>query len=119
MKTASTGAVLAPFRRRDRAEVKLYLELGFVFTLVFLLVDLVEHLLAPLFTQGTSGIGFSALAGVWLQEAAVTFFATYAVAAPIGAVLTLYLLMRPTNTVPRLLSALTFAGILVGATFGR
>ncbi|NIP82074.1 MAG: hypothetical protein GWM90_23780, partial [Gemmatimonadetes bacterium] len=46
------------------------------------------------------------LLGVWIREAFMTFFVIYAFAAPIGAVLTLYLLTRRTHTVPRLLGGL-------------
>jgi hypothetical protein len=108
------GLLLAPFRMRDRAEVRLYLELGFAFTLAFLLLDLVEHVLQPLTQAGSADIGIGTLAQVWASEAAVTFVVTYAFAAPIGAVLTLHMLMRPTHTVPRLLGAITLMAVLTG-----
>jgi hypothetical protein len=108
-----TGAFLAPFRRRARAEAKLYLQLGGVFTLAFLLLDFGEEVLGPIFTGG--GLpGLWTVLGLWVQEATVTFIVIYAFATPLGAVLTLYLLMMRTHTVPRLLSALTATAIITG-----
>lgn len=111
------GPLLAPFRKRDRAEVRLWVELGFGFTLIFLLLDLVEHVMLPSM-RGAADAGIANLAGAWLAETPVTFFATYAFATPIGAVLTLYLLVQPTHTLPRLLCAVTLAAILIGAMLG-
>lgn len=108
------GVLWAPFRRKDRAEVKLYVELGAAFTAGFLLLDVIPEVLVPLFSRGTSLEPSSVVSG-WVGEAFATFFLTYAFAAPIGAVLTLYLLVRATHTVPRLLSAFTLVAILVGA----
>lgn len=42
---------------------------------------------------------------------AATFVVIYAFATPIGAVLTLHLLMRPTHSVPRALGAVTISAI--------
>jgi hypothetical protein len=111
------GPLLAPFRKRDRAEVRLWVELGFAFTLVFLLLDIVENVMLPSM-RGGADVGIGTLAGMWLKETPVTFFVTYAFAAPIGAVLTLYLLVLPTHTLPRLLCALTLAAVLTGAMLG-
>jgi TM2 domain-containing membrane protein YozV len=108
-----TGALLAPFRRRDRAEVKLYLQLGGIFTLLFLLLDLGEALAA----EGIGALSPGSLFGLWVKEATTTFIVIYSFATPIGAVLTLHLLMRPTLTVARVLSVLVvvamFAGLLM------
>jgi hypothetical protein len=108
-----TGALLAPFRRRDRAEVKLYLQLGGIFTLLFLLLDLGEALAA----EGIGALSPGSLFGLWVKEATTTFIVIYSFATPIGAVLTLHLLMRPTHTVARVLSVLVvvamFAGLLM------
>jgi hypothetical protein len=114
-----TGAVLAPFRVRDRAEVKLYLQLGFVFTVIFLIIDLGPDVLAPALREGLGAIGIGTLVDIWVRQAVTTFFLTYAFATPIGAVLTLYLLTRRTHMLPRALCAFTFGAILVGAGFGR
>lgn len=80
------GPLLAPFRKRARAEVRLWVELGFAFTLIFLLPDLLEHVMLPSM-RGAADAGIGTLAGAWLAETPVTFFATYAFAAPIGAML--------------------------------
>lgn len=108
-----TGALLAPFRRRDRAEVKLYLQLGGVFTLAFLLLDFGGAVLGPIVT----GQGLPALSDIlrlWIEEATLTFVVIYAFATPIGAVLNLYLLMMRTHSVPRLMSALVVIAIVLG-----
>jgi hypothetical protein len=105
-----SATITAPFRRRDRAEVRLYLQLGGVFTLLFLLVDLGEEL----FAEGISALAPASLFGLWVKEATVTFLVIYAFATPIGAVLTLHLLMRRTHTVPRLLSALVVVAMAIG-----
>ncbi|HEX2166608.1 MAG TPA: TM2 domain-containing protein [Longimicrobiales bacterium] len=105
-----TAAVLAPFRRRDRAEVKLYLQLGGVLTLFFLLIDLIEAVAA----DGLGALSPGSLFGLWIREATTTFVVIYAFATPIGAVLTLHLLMRRTHTVPRLLSGLVVVAMVVG-----
>ncbi|MFO7893643.1 MAG: TM2 domain-containing protein [Longimicrobiales bacterium] len=111
-----TGLVVAPFRRKVREEARLYLEVGAVFALGFVAIDIVENIGAPL----VGGTGLAALApthllGVWIQEVFMTFLVIYAFAAPIGAVLTLYLLTRRTHTVPRLLGALALLFIALGA----
>ncbi len=105
-----TATVLAPFRRRDRAEVRLYLQLGGLFTVLFLLVDLVEALAA----NGLGALGPTSLFGLWIKEATLTFIVIYSFATPIGAVLTLHLLMRPTHTVARVLSAVVVAAVILG-----
>lgn len=111
----AVGAVLAPFRRKDRAEVRLYLELGAVFALSFLALDLVENVGGPLVRQGIAALSLERLAELWLEDAMMTFFITYVFAAPVGAVLTLYLLTRATHTLPRLLGSLALFFLALGA----
>lgn len=110
-----TAVVLAPFRRRDRAEVRLYLELGGVSTALFLIEDVVEDLAVPLVREGLGALEPLRLAGIWIQQGFLTFLVTYAFAAPVGAVLTFYLLTRPTHTLPRLLGILALVMIAAGA----
>jgi hypothetical protein len=105
-----TGALLAPFRRRDRAEVKLYLQLGGIFTLLFLLLDLGEAIAA----EGMGALSPGSLFGLWVKEATTTFVVIYAFATPIGAVLTLHLLMRRTHTVARVMSVLVVVAVFAG-----
>lgn len=107
------GMLWAPFRSRNRAEVRMYAELGAVFTGLFLLMDIVSDVLVPLVWPGQS-FHLESLIGGWAKQALMTFFATYAFAAPIGAILTLYLLTRRTHTVPRLLSVWVLVAILLG-----
>lgn len=101
------AVVMAPFRARDRAETRLYLELGAVFTLLFMVADVVEDVAVPFATTGLAALAPMRLGEIWAQEVFLTFFFTYAFAAPVGAVLVLYLLTRPTHTVPRFLGAFT------------
>jgi TM2 domain-containing membrane protein YozV len=105
-----TATMLAPFRRRDRAEVKLYLQLGGVFTVLFLLLDLGGAIAA----EGMGALRPGSLFGLWVEEAVTTFIVIYSFATPIGAVLTLHLLMRRTHTVPRIMSALVIAAMVAG-----
>jgi TM2 domain-containing membrane protein YozV len=107
-----TGAILAPFRQRARAEVRLYLELGAVFTLLFMLEDLVSALLE----EGIAALAPASLARLWITEVTLNFLAIYAFSTPIGAVLTLYLLVRPTHTLARTLSVVVVGVILLGLT---
>lgn len=109
------GLLLAPFRRRERAEARLYLEMGAVFTLLFMTLDLVEDVGGPLVRTGLAALAPTRLAGIWIEEAFMTFLVTYAFATPIGAVLTLYLLTRTTHTLPRLLGGFALLCIAMGA----
>lgn len=111
---AFIGIVLAPFRRRERAETRLYVEMGAVFTLVFLTLDVLEDVGGPLLDVGLAALAPTRLLGLWLQEAFMTFFLIYAFVTPIGAVLVLHLLTRRTHTVPRVLGALTLFFIVLG-----
>lgn len=115
MVRAATGLLLAPFRRRERAEARLYLEVGAVFAALFMLMDLGEEVGGPLVRSGLGALSPFRLAGIWMQEAFMTFLITYAFATPIGAVLTLYLLTRRTHTVPRILGAFALLSIALGA----
>ncbi|CAN5775282.1 hypothetical protein BH23GEM9_BH23GEM9_25650 [soil metagenome] len=108
-----TAAILAPFRRRDRAEVRLYLQLGGVITLFFLILDFGGEVLGPILRSGTLPSPFAVLI-LWIREATVTFVVIYAFATPIGAILTQYLLMLRTHTVPRVLGALVLLSVLLG-----
>lgn len=110
-----TVMILAPFRRRDRAEVSLYLEIGAAFTLFFVAADIIEEVVVPLAGNGVSAISPLRLAGVLIQEVVLTFLVIYTFVAPIGAVLSLYLLTRPTHTMARLLGGFTLLLIALGS----
>lgn len=111
-----TGIFAAPFRRKVREEARLYLEVGAVFALAFLAIDVIQNVAEPL----VGGTGLAALSplhllGVWMREAFATFFVIYAFAAPIGATLTVYLLTQRTHTVPRILGGVALLSIALGA----
>lgn len=111
------GILWAPFRGKARVEVRLYVELGAGFSAVFLLLDIVPAVFVPL-VSGAGLPGFESLVGNWLGEAFMTFLLTYMLAAPVGGVLTLYLLTRPRHTLPRILAGFTLASIALGALAG-
>ena len=114
-----TGAMLAPFQQRERAEVRLYLEIGASFEIVFITLDILQDIALPVLTGGPAAVSLLDVAADWAEEAFMTFVVTYAFAAPVGAVLTLYLLTARTHMLPRLLGALTLlligCGVLMGA----
>jgi len=97
------GIVAAPFRKRARAEGRLYLQLGAAFTILFTLIDVLQ---AAAFRGGFS-FSLSSLMG----DMGRTFVSVYAFAAPIGAILTTHLLLERTD---RLIWTLSL--IAVGAT---
>lgn len=106
------GLMVAPFQRRARAEVGLYLGLGGAFTIAFLLLE-VPGAVAPLLRGEALDVG-TLLMG-WAEQAALNFVVIYAFAAPVGAVLTLNMLTHDTHRVPRLLGAFTLLAIVLGA----
>lgn len=97
------GPLTAWFRKRARFEVRLYLQLGAVFTIGFTLLDLL---------QASAGGDFDAtgLAG----DLFFTFFSVYAFATPIGAILTTHLLLERRDEVVWALSGLTVLAIGMG-----
>ncbi len=56
----------------------------------------------------------TSLLTMWATEAVMTFVIIFAFATPIGAVITLYLLVSPTHAIPRRLSALVAGTVLLG-----
>ena len=99
-------ALVAVFRRQRRAEAKLYLQLGLWFTIVFTAADVVQAL-------GIGGPdGFDP--GSLVLDFYLTFFATYAFAAPIGAILNKHVLLQRRDRVIWILSAVAVAFILLG-----
>jgi hypothetical protein len=111
---AVLGLVLAPFRRRERAEAMLYIQIGAVFTLIFLTLDVLEDVVWPVFEMGAAALAPTRLIGLLLREALGTFVLIYAFVTPIGAVLTLRLLTHRTHTVPRLLGMVALFAIAMG-----
>lgn len=107
------GVVTAPFRAKDRAEVRLYVELGAAFTAFFLLLEVVPEILVPAVVPGRS-VELGAFVAGWVGEVLNTFFLVYAFATPVGAVLTRHLLLEETHRVPRILAVVALASVLVG-----
>jgi hypothetical protein len=107
------GILLAPFRRRARAEARLYIQIGAVFTLIFISLDLLDDVARPAFAMGMAALAPTRLFGLWIREVLGTFALIYAFVTPIGAVLTFNLLTRATHAVPRLLGALALVAIML------
>jgi hypothetical protein len=97
------GPLTAWFRKKARAEVRLYLQLGAVFTIGFTLLDVGQSI-------GAQGFEASSFMG----DLFVTFFTVYAFTTPIGATLTTHLLLERRDEIVWGLSALTILAIAVG-----
>ena len=105
------GVFLAPFQRRARAEVRLYLQLGLAFSTGLSAMDLPELLAAD---------SWAAALGIWLAEFLQTLIYTYLFVAPIGAILTTQLLLQKRDTTVWGLSALVVVSVALGlAAVGR
>lgn len=106
------GLIVAPFRKRARAEARLYLQLGVVFTIGFTALDVAQSLAGTGqgFSVATLGIG----AFAFTQDMLVTLMGVYLFAAPIGAILTTHLLLERTDKLIWALSAITIVSIVMG-----
>lgn len=104
------GIVVAPFRRRARAEAHLYLELGGVFAILFFWMDLAILAVAGL----GGGAELTELPGEWGAAALLTLINVYAFATPIGATLYEHALAGRSHRRVWLLGAAALAGIAVG-----
>ncbi|MDX1396022.1 MAG: TM2 domain-containing protein [Gemmatimonadota bacterium] len=105
------GLVIAPFRKRARAEARLYMQLGVVFTIAFTILDVGESL------SGAGGIGIAALgvgAVAFTLDMLRTLLSVYIFAAPIGAILTTHLLLERTDRLIWALSAITLVSVVLG-----
>jgi hypothetical protein len=109
-----TGVILAPFRRRARAEAMLYIHVGAVFTVIFLLLDIIEDVGAPLLDMGIAAIAPTRLLGLLFREAFMTFLLIFALVTPIGAILNLHILTQRTHTLPRILGGIALVAIALG-----
>ena len=95
------GPVTAWARKKARAEVRLYLQLGAVFTIGFTLLDIGQAM--------SGGEGFQASS--FIGDLFVTFLTVYAFTTPIGAILTTHLLLERRDEILWGLSALTILAI--------
>ena len=100
-----TGVLFAPWKPRARAEVRLYLQLGVVFSLPFALLDMLE-----VSESESLGAGFGLMVAEFIQ----TLVYTYAFVAPTGALLTTQLLLSRRDRVVWTLSAVTVVCIYLG-----
>ena len=80
--------LFALFRKRVRAEAKLYLQLGAWFTIIFTAFDVLQSV--SFSGGGLPNIGF----GAFFLDIFQTFLTVFAFAAPIGAILTTHLLLE-------------------------
>jgi hypothetical protein len=99
------GLVTAIFRKQARGEVRLYLQLGAVFTIGFTLLDL-----AQAFSGAEGGLDTGAL----VRDLFFTFASVYAFATPIGAILTTHLLLERRDSILWTLSGLSVVAIAMG-----
>jgi len=102
-----TGSFAALFRKRARAEARIYLQLGAVFVLLFTLVDLAQAV-------GDSGGTLRGTLRALTQEMGLTLIIIYAFASPIGATLTTHLLLERSDRTLWVLSGVTVAALLLG-----
>jgi hypothetical protein len=101
-----TGLFAAFFRKRARAEVRLYLQLGGVFAVMFTLIDVVSLI--------ASSSGLDGALDDFVEDLALTFASVYAFATPIGATLTKHVLLERTDFILWLLSAVSIAALVLG-----
>jgi len=110
-----TAFVTAPFRSRPRAEARLYVELGAIFTAFFLLVELVPGVLVPAILPSQE-VQLGGFVTGWVGEVFMTFFLVYGFATPVGAILNRHMLIERTHAIPRALCVLTAVMLVMGAT---
>ena len=107
------GLLWAPFRARDRAEVRLYGEFGAAFATIFLLLEVIPGVVIPAVLPGRT-VDLSGFVAGWVGQVFSTFFIVYAFATPVGAILVRYLLLERTHRIPRILAVLTLSSIGLG-----
>ena len=99
------GVFIAPFRPKAWAEVRLYLELGIVFALLFFVSDMMEIAQHDSIWEGLS---------LMLAEFLQTLIFTYLFVAPVGALLTTQILLSRKDWVIWLLSIACITGVFIG-----
>jgi len=104
------GLLYAPFSRKNRTEVKLYLEVAGLFTVVAVLYKLITGYYFSFLTD----FDIEPLFDNWVKGMLLGFIAAYLFAAPIGATLMKHTLLRRPNYVRWGLSAVALGFLLVG-----
>ncbi len=105
------GVFYAPFRKKSRAEVGLYLRLGGAFVVLFLLEDLATEVVQPFVTRAS----LAGLTGVWwVKDVVLTLAYIFAFTAPIGATLMIYVLTDRSHRTLVFMSALTVVAVMMG-----
>jgi hypothetical protein len=103
--------IVGPFsvlmKKRASAEVRLYGELGGVFTIAFTIIGVISALV-------TSGGGIEGSVKAFIRDMVQTFVTVYAFASPIGATLTKHLLLERTDVLLWALSGLTVTALALG-----
>lgn len=101
------GPLTAFFSKRARGEVRLYLQLGAAFVIIFTLFDFGQ-------AAAAARSGIAVAADVLVRDLILTFINVYAFATPIGATLTTHLLLERTDWVLWALSGLSVAAMGLG-----
>lgn len=99
------GVFFAPFNRKARAEVRLYLELGLIFSILFVASDLLEIAQSDSIWEGI---------GLMVAELLQTLIFTYLFVAPVGALLTTQILLSRRDWVIWVLSIACIYFVYVG-----
>jgi hypothetical protein len=99
------GVLYAPFNQKARAEVRLYLELGLVFSILFFISDLMQILEYESIWEGI---------GMTIAEFFQTLIFTYLFVAPVGALLTTQILLSRSDWVIWVLSIACIVCIWTG-----
>lgn len=108
------GLFHAPFQKKHRAEVLLYLEIGSVFIATRAVMGLWGGETWDLLSTFDIG-GFLE---TWIKSIVIGFFAIYAFAAPIGAILMKHVLLRRPNYVKWMLSLVVLLFMILGLLEG-
>ena len=107
------GLFYAPFKEKARNEVSLFLEIGGVFILFRIIWGILSGETLDLIMTFNIG-GFL---GNWFKGIVMGFFAMYAFAAPIGAILMKNVLLRRANFVQWILSAIVLYFVMSSLFF--
>ncbi len=110
------GALYAPFRRRDRAEVHLWMEIGGAFAILFFLAD-VAFFGAAAVAEGRKLLSLDEVVELstrWGAAAFMTMINVYAFASPVGATLYEYVLAGRSHRRVWALGGGALAGLALG-----